>query len=106
MLLASIASPALHHHLLQELSTVDKACRDVDSTSPTDCYDVDGTSLSAQSKRDVGIMLEVIITYTNKYATTRLFRLPMPLDPVMLLLVTSDIFRVAAWATLASSPKI
>ncbi len=31
------------------------------------CYDVYGDNITLQSKRDVGIMLEVIITYSNKY---------------------------------------
>ena len=45
---------------------MDKPCRNVDSTDDTDCYEVDGRDISVQSKRDVGIMLEVIVTYTNK----------------------------------------
>ena len=69
-------NPFLHPNLLrpaasdcpQELTTVDKACSNVDSTDDTDCYEVNGDKISQQSKRDVGIMLEVIVTYTNKCA--------------------------------------
>ncbi len=31
------------------------------------CHEVNGKDISTQTKRDVGVMLDVIITYKNKY---------------------------------------
>jgi hypothetical protein len=53
----------------QELGTVDKSCSTVNSieSGRDECHEIEGTEISGQSKRDIGMMLEVIITYKNKY---------------------------------------
>jgi hypothetical protein len=49
---------------------VDSSCRTVNSESkPVDCHEIEGTEISDRRKRDIGMMLEVIITYNNKYTT-------------------------------------
>jgi hypothetical protein len=54
----------------QELDTVDRSCRTVNSESkPVYCHEIEGTEISDRRKRDIGMMLEVIITYNNKYTT-------------------------------------
>ena len=58
--------------MMQERNTVDRKCSVADSqkikddTKPIVCSDIDGWDISNESKRDVGMMLDVIITYKNK----------------------------------------
>ncbi len=58
--------------MMQVREDVDKPCRISDSQKirksdkPFVCSDIDGKDISNQSKRDVGMMLDVIITYKNK----------------------------------------
>ena len=66
--------------MMQERDTVDKKCSVADSpkikddTKPIVCSDIDGRDISNESKRDVGMMLDVIITYKNKCFPTPLPR--------------------------------
>jgi hypothetical protein len=60
--------------MMQVRDSVDKQCRisdsqktrTRDSDKPIVCSEIDGADISNQSKRDVGMMLDVIITYKNK----------------------------------------